>query len=57
MRKRRSWGRKEPHWAPRPSSNSSTSAQGHQGAFRVVVGRNHLEEGIVSRRGIDLVLN
>ena len=57
MRKRRSWGRKEPHWAPRPSSNSSTSAQRHQGAFRVVVGRNHLEEGIVSLRGIDLVLN
>ena len=56
MRKRRSWGGKEPHWAPRPSSNS-TIAQRHQGAFRVIIGRNHLEEGIISRKRVDLVVN
>ena len=57
MRKRRSWGRKEPHWAPRPSSNSSTSAQRHQGTFCIVIGRNHLKKGVISRKVNDLVLN
>ena len=42
MRKRGSWGRKKSHRTSRTTSNSSTSAKRHQGAFCVIVGRNHL---------------
>ena len=53
MRKRGSWGRKESHRTSWTTSNSSTSAQGHKGAFCVVIGRNDLglEEGLLAIRG------
>ena len=53
MRKRGSWGRKESHRTSWTTSNSSTSAQGHKGAFCVVIGRNDLglEEGLLAIKG------
>ena len=53
MRKRGSWGRKESHRTSWTTSNSSTSAQGHKGAFCVVIGRNNLclEKGSLAVNG------